>query len=192
MRRSLAITIAAAVLFSACTNASKPSGSGKSSPTPTVTTTTTSVPSVRPPETEEQRHERERKSLGYSAESPPPKGLVPAGTESPKPGYLTLEVGFNPTCVEQGKSTKLTARTNRPHTRVSFISTLADENGRAFEDDGRTDGRGLWTWEFRVPLRAAPQTFEMLGAAQDDEGTGDAHNVIGNWYFVVAEPGQCA
>ncbi|MEO7803133.1 MAG: hypothetical protein ABIS18_01445 [Actinomycetota bacterium] len=186
-RSSLAIALLAAVLFSACNNGSKPPGSSKS-PTASVSS---SVPSAIPTETEEERHERERKSLGYSPENPPPSGFAPASTESPQPGHLTLEVKFNPTCVERGKSTKLTARTNHPKTRVSFVTPLADEKGHAIENDGRTDEKGLWTWEFMVPVNSAPHTYEMLGAAQDDEGAGEAHNVIGNWFFVVADPGQC-
>lgn len=190
MKRSLAVSAVLAILLTAC---AEPKGTPKATKaSPSVSPSPSGVPSAAPSETEEQRHERERKELGFTPEDPPPSGFRSGTSGTPKPGALTLEVRFVPTCVELGQTLKLTARTNRPKVRVSFIGVMTDENGRAIEEDGTTDEKGLWNWEIKVPQRTSPHTYEMLGAAVDGDKQGDENQVLGSWQYVVAEPGRCA
>lgn len=186
MKRLSAFTLALMLVFGACTNARLTKKPAKPSPSATGATTTAHD------EAEEERHRQERLSLGYSVANPPPKGFIPASKQSPPSGHLTMEVQFEPTCVEQGESTRLTAKTNRPNVRVSFITTLENESGRAVESDGSTDSKGLWTWEFKVEESSPAHTYEMLGASIDEDKSGEGNSVLGSWLFVVGEPGQCS
>lgn len=188
MRKLFIVMALMALVVPSCTG--RRSERSSSEPSPSTSAVTTTVDEHD--EAEEERHRRERLTLGYSPKKPPPKGFVPATKQSPPSGHLTMAVQFAPVCVEQGESVLLTAKTNRPGVRVSFITTLEDDEGRAVEDDGTTDSKGLWTWEFKVKENSPPHTYEMLGAAIDEERTGEGNSVLGSWHFVVAEPGQCA
>lgn len=185
-RAFLALPIIAALLVG-CTSP-KGSASKKASPRASSSPSASSAPASHDPE-EEAKRQQERLTLGYTPEKPPPDGFVPANREADR-NDLMLEVKFDPTCVEKGSSTTLTAKTNRPNIRVSFIGTMEDENGRAVEEDGRTDAKGFWSWTFKVGPDVPSRTFEMLGAATDEEG-GEGNQILGNWYFVVADPGAC-
>lgn len=158
---------------------------------------TSASPSPGPTHTadeEDHGHETEEEKLtrGFTPEKPPPSGFVPSTTQSPPPGHLTLAVKFAPTCVEKGEKITLTAKTNRPKVRVSFITPMENEDGRATERDGSTDSNGLWDWTFKVPEDTPSRTFEMLGASVDEHKEGEGNAVLGNWHFVVADPGRCA
>ena len=193
MRRSAwIVALVSLLLLSACDRPTKPSPS-KKSPSPQISSSdkVSVKPSPTPSETAEEREARERRTLGYTPEEPPPSGFVPSSNQSPSPGSLTLEVRLVPTCVEQGKLMKLTARTNRPKIQVSFISTMNDGTGHATKNDGVTDKNGIWNWQILIPVDSPPETHEILGAALDDEKEGDGNSVMGNWFFVVAKPGQC-
>lgn len=193
MRRFAAGILVASFWLSSCGASDPVRGAGTPTPRDSATTKPTIRPSGVPGETEAQRVEREKKALGYSPQRPPPDGFVQSNPDNPRPGALTLSVRFRPSCIELGGLVKLTAKTSRPRVRVSFISTLADGNNRAVESDGRTDDKGLWEWTFVVRPDAEPRTYEMLGAALDDgkKPAGEDDQVLGNWFYVVARPGEC-